>query len=285
MRNLIITCDSTCDLTPELYERYEIHPIALAINLGDQLLHDQVDVTVPELFAYADEHKQLPKTAAISVGEYMEIFKKYRKTGMPVIHINISSGLSACYQNASIAAKEVGGVYPIDSMNLSSGSGHLAILARELDEQGMAVEDIVAALNEAKERLDVSFVIQTLEYLKMGGRCSSVAALGANLLKLRPEIIVADGGMKVGRKYRGDMKKSITDYIRGRLEGRQDLQLNRIFITYSHGIPDETIEEFKELVRSLAPFAEILTTPAGCTIASHCGPQCLGVLFFRKKAE
>lgn len=285
MSKIIVTCDSTCDLTPELYAKYEIHPMALSIYLGEKAYRDQVDVTVKDLFAYADREKQLPRTTAVSVGEYIDFFSAYRQTGKEVVHISLSHGFSSCYQNATIAAGEVGGVYVVDSLNLSSGSGHLAILAAELGEQGLDAAEVAAELDEARTRLDVSFVLQTLEYLKMGGRCSGVAALGANLLRLRPEILVTgEGTMVVGKKYRGDLKRSVTDYIKGRLQGRNDLQLNRIFITYSDGIPDEAIEEFKALVASLQPFEEILTTNAGCTIASHCGPQCLGVLFFRKKA-
>ena len=285
MSNVIITCDSTCDLTPELYQKYDIHPIALSICLGEQVYRDQVDISVSDLYAYADREKQLPKTTAISVGEYMDVFAPYHEMGKEIVHISISNRFSSCYQNATIAAREVGGVYPVDSLNLSSGSGHLAILAAELRDKGMEAKEIAAELEEARTRLDVSFVLQTLEYLKMGGRCSGVAALGANLLRLRPEILVTgEGTMVVGRKYRGDMKRTITDYIKGRLEGRDDVQLNRIFITYSGGISEEDIEEFKALVASLHPFEEILITNAGCTIASHCGPKCLGVLFFRKKA-
>ncbi len=285
MGKVVITCDSTCDLTPELYQKYQIQPIALSIYLGEQVYKDQIDVTVPELFAYADRERVLPKTTATSVGEYMDVFSAFREAGSEVVHISLSNRFSSCYQNATIAAKELGGVYTVDSLNLSSGSGHLAVLAAELRDQGMSAADIASELEEARSRLDVSFVLQTLDYLKMGGRCSGVAALGANLLKLRPEILVTgEGTMVVGKKYRGDMKRTITDYIKGRLEGRDDIQLNRIFITYSDGIPDEDIEEFKALVASLQPFKEIILTNAGCTIASHCGPRCLGVLFFRKKA-
>jgi len=169
----------------------------------------------------------------------------------------------------------------VDSRSLSTGSGHLVILAKELADSGMDAQQIADILNERKSKLDVSFVLQTLEYLHMGGRCSGVAMFGANLMKLRPEIVVSDGKMVVGKKYRGNMEKTILAYIRGRLEGRTDLQLDRIFITHS-GVPAEIVEKAKELVSELQPFSQVIETFAGSTISSHCGPNCLGVLFFRQ---
>lgn len=281
MKKIKITCDSTCDLTPELYEKYNVEVIPLGIALGDRLYHDSVDVNTGDVFKFVAENGILPKTSAVSVGEYLEVFKKYVDDGYSVIHINISSEFSSCHQNARLAAEELGNVYPIDSRNLSSGSGHLVIAAAELAEECDDAEEIADKLNEMKTRLDVSFVLQTLEYLKKGGRCSSIAAFGANVLKLRPEIEVVDGKMQVAKKYRGSIQKSISDYVRGRLEGRTDLQLNRIFITHSH-VPAEIVAETVALVKELAPFAEVIETVAGCTISSHCGPECLGVLFFTK---
>jgi len=209
------------------------------------------------------------------------VFGKYVKEGRTVIHINLSSNLSSSHQNAVLAAQELGNVYVVDSRNLSSGSGHLVIEAAEMAAQGLDAETIVARLNEMKERLDVSFVLQTLEYLQKGGRCSSVAALGARALQLRPEIRVADGGMGVGKKYRGSMEKSVLDYVRGRLEGRDDIDTHRIFVTHSP-MDQAVVDKAIALVRQLHPFDEVIETSAGCTICSHCGPNCLGVLFFKK---
>lgn len=169
----------------------------------------------------------------------------------------------------------------IDSRNLSSGSGHLVLLARELANSGLSATDIEDRLNKAKNRLDVSFVLQTLEYLQKGGRCPSVVAFGANLLKLRPEIEVREGKMGVAKKYRGSMEKSILDYVRGRLAGREDIDTKRIFITHSH-VPQEIVDKVRAQISELQPFEEIIETYAGCTVSSHCGPNCLGVLFFTK---
>ena len=281
MAKIKITCDSTCDLTKELYEEYDVTVISMGVSMGDDFRQDGKNVTAQELYDYVEREGVLPKTSAVSVGDYEEIFRKYVEEGYEVIHINLSSELSTSYQSACIAAGMVGGVYVVDSRSLSTGSGHLVILAKELADSGMDAQQIADILNERKSKLDVSFVLQTLEYLHMGGRCSGVAMFGANLMKLRPEIVVSDGKMVVGKKYRGNMEKTILAYIRGRLEGRTDLQLDRIFITHS-GVPAEIVEKAKELVSELQPFAQVIETFAGSTISSHCGPNCLGVLFFRQ---
>lgn len=281
MNRIQVTCDSTCDLTPELYAAYGIRAVPLGVTLGDDLRHDGVDVTAAELFDYAARSGSLPKTSAVSVGEYLEVFRGFVDAGCEVLHISLSSRLSSSHQNARLAAGKVGHVTVVDSLNLSSASGLLALLAAELARSGMGVEEIASVLEEARGRLDASFVLQTLEYLHKGGRCSGVAAFGANLMKLRPEIVVADGSMRVGRKYRGDLDRSVTAYVRGRLEGRTDVQTDRVMITHS-GVPQATLDRVTALVRELQPFEEVLVTDAGCTISSHCGPNCLGVLFFRK---
>ena len=279
--SIIITCDSTCDLTRELYGKYDATVVPMGITLGDDFRRDGINITISDIFDYVAASGQLPKTSAISVGEYEEAWKPYVDQGHTVIHINLSSALSASHQNARLAAEEVGNVYPVDSRSLSTGTGHLVLMAREMIDADMTAQEIVAALVEAREKLDVSFVLQTLEYLHKGGRCSGVAAFGANLMKLRPEIEVVDGKMQVGRKYRGNMEKTVLAYIRGRLEGREDIRTDRIFITHS-GVPQEILEKVEALVRELYPFDEVLITTAGSTITSHCGPNCLGVLFLKK---
>ena len=280
MAKIKITCDSTCDLTGALYEQYDIRAVPLGVCLGEEFRRDGVDVTAREIFDHVEKTGQLPKTSAISVGEYEECFRQYTEQGMQVIHLNISSELSSCYQNACIAGQSLGNVFPVDSRNLSTGTGYLAIIAAELAEEGRSAEEIVALLNQWKEQLDTSFVLQTLEYLHKGGRCSGVAAFGANVLKIRPEIVVTEGGMKVGRKYRGTMERSILAYVRGRLEGRTDLRYERVFVTHS-GVPDEIVQKVIALVKELQPFEKVIETRAGCTISSHCGPNCLGLLFLK----
>jgi len=280
MKPIKITCDSTCDLTQELYDRYQIGVIPLCVTMGDTLYRDGVDVTASQIFDFVSQTGQLPKTSAISVGEYEAFFSRYINDGYQVVHINLSGELSSSHQNACIAAEMLGNVFVVDSRSLSTGSGHLVLLAAEMAESGLSAKEMVAALNRMKTQLDVSFVLHTLEYLHKGGRCSSIAMLGANIMKLRPEIQVTDGKMHVGKKYRGSQEKAILDYVRGRLENRTDIQHDRIFITHS-GVSPEIVAKVADLIRQLQPFNQIIETTAGCTISSHCGPGCLGVLFSR----
>lgn len=281
MPKVKITCDSTCDLSPEIYERYQVSVIPLCITMDDRLFRDGVDVQPKELFSYVEETGMLPTSSAISIGEYADFFRPFVEDGYEVVHINLSGELSSSHRNACIAAQEVENVHIVDSRSLSTGSGHLVILAAELASAGYDGASIAKALEEKKDHLDVSFVLQTLDYLHKGGRCSGLARFGANVLKLRPEIVMENGSLHVGRMYRGSMEKTILDYIRGRLETADELSYDRIFVTHS-GVPAEIVEKAVALIKELRPFVEVIETVAGSTISCHCGPNCLGVLFFRK---
>ena len=282
MSKIKITCDSTCDLSAALCERYQIGVIPMCVSLGDRLCWDGVDVQPSELFSYVEETGKLPTTSAISVGEYEGFFRPFVEAGFEVVHINLSAALSSSHQNARIAARELGNVHIVDSRSLSTGSGHLVILAAELASAGYDGAYIAKSLEEMKDSLDVSFIVQTLDYLHKGGRCSGLARFGANMLKLRPEIVMEKGTLHVGKMYRGSMEKTILNYVRGRLETVQGIQYDRIFVTHS-GVPGEIVEKVIALVKELCPFQEVIETVAGSTISCHCGPNCLGVLFFRKK--
>ena len=240
-----------------------------------------VNVQADELSDYVEKTGSLPKTCAISLGDYQEAFSKWVKEGYEVVHINLSSKLSTSHQSACIAAEEVGNVYVVDSKSLSTGSGHLVLLACQMAQQGMSGAEIARELEVLREKVDASFIIQTLQYLHKGGRCSGVAVFGANLMKIRPEIVLEEGSMHVGRKYRGSMEKTVLDYVRGRLEGRTDVDARRLIITHS-GVPEALLEQVRKLSTQLQPFREVLITRAGSTISCHCGPNCLGVLFLKK---
>lgn len=281
MLKVKITCDSTSDLSPELYARYGVSVIPLCVALGDRICRDGVDVVPEELFSYVEETGKLPTSSAISLGEYMDFFQGFVNEGFEVVHISLSSALSSSHRNACLAAQEVENVHIVDSRSLSTGSGHLVILAAELASAGYDGAYIAKALDEKKEHLDVSFVLQTLDYLHKGGRCNGMARFGANMLKLRPEIVMENGTLHIGKLYRGSMEKTILDYVRGRLEGVGPVNDKRIFVTHS-GVPKEIVEQVIALVKELHPFEEVIETVAGSTISCHCGPCCLGVLFFRK---
>lgn len=277
-----ITADSTCDLEPEQIRQHDITvtPLHIGRNNG-QDFRDGVDIDPTELFRYADEDGVLCHTAAVSVGEYEAAFRKAREEADAVFHVNLGSGFSSCYQNAKIAAQEVDNVFVLDSQNLSSGMGHLVMDAAELAEAGERPEEILRILEERRSKVETSFVLSTLRYMRMGGRCSAVAALGANLLKLSPCIELRSGAMGVGKKYRGSFEKVLAQYVHDRLDGRTDIDYRRIFITDCMA-GEENRMAVRKLVEELADFDVVLNTHAGCTVSNHCGPGCLGILFFRK---
>ena len=278
-----ITADSTCDLSPELVEKYNIKIVPLYIVKGEQSLKDSVEITPEDIFEYVDSGKGVCSTAAVNLTEYIEIFSEQLKSYDAVIHFTISSEMSSCYASACLAAEELGGVYVVDSRNLSSGIGHLVLDAAILAQKGeKSAEEIFNIIQSEIDKVESSFVIDTLKYLHKGGRCSALTALGANILKLKPCIEVKNGKMEVGKKYRGQFSTVILQYVRDRLIGRTDIDPRRIFITYPTTTPREIADEVEKEVRACMDFDEIYHTNAGCTVSNHCGPICLGILFFRK---
>ena len=280
--NIKITADSTCDLSPELVRDYGIEIIPLYVIEDTETYRDGVGFTPHDVFSYFDQTSKLCKTAAVNTADYVEVFSRLSAQYDAVIHLDISLDFSSCYQNATLAAQEFSNVYVVDSRSLSTGIGLLVLRAAELARTDMPPAEIAATLRQLTQNVEASFVIDTLTYLQKGGRCSSLAALGATLLHLKPCIEVRDGKMLVGKKFRGSLPKVISAYVRDRLNGRDDLDLSRIFITHTCDDP-ALIESVRKEILQYAPFAEILDTYAGCTVASHCGPGTLGILFLRKQ--
>lgn len=279
--DIIITSDSTTDLSKELCERYKITVMPLCITLGDKLYTDGVDITPDDIYAHHDRTGELPKTTATNVGDCLDFFSQFTSQGKTVIHFTISSEMSSTYNNACMAAEELGNVYIIDTKNLSTGGGLLVITAAELLNQGLPVEEIVEKTRETVARVDASFVIDNLEYLYKGGRCSAVAMLGANLLKLKPCIQVKNGKMDVAKKYRGRYADVLKQYVTDKIGDYSDIDLDRVFVTHA-GCDPQLVDDIVELVKKTAPFKEVFLTRAGCTVSSHCGANTLGVLFIRK---
>ncbi len=280
MNQIVISADSTSDLSVALKERYGFQTIPLYVNLGEESYKDGEEIAPEQIYRYVAAHRQLPKTSACPVADYLERFSEWVRAGKSVVHLNLSSKMSAAYQNARLAAAEVGGdVQVIDSANLSTGTALLLLDAWEKREQGKSAAEIGAEIRKRVPLVRASFVVDTLDYLKMGGRCSAVAALGANLLKLHPRIYVADGTMGVGEKYRGGIDAVIVRYVEQMLEQNQGkIRRNRCFITHTR-CQAETVELVKHTVERQHVFDEILETDAGCVITSHCGPGTLGILF------
>ena len=277
-----ISADSTCDLSPELIEQYDVAITPLYVRLGEKDLRDTIEVTPTDIYKYVEETKQIPKTAAVNVGDYVDFFTKVRDEGYDgVVHFTISSDMSSCYQNACLAAEGFENIFIVDSRNLSTGIGHLVLDACLMRDEGKTAKEIFDVLEEQKLKLDVSFVLDTLRYLALGGRCNALLAFGANLLNIKPSIQVKDGKMGVDKKYRCSFAHAVVRYVNDKLADKDSLNLRRIFITDS-GCSDEIRAAAEEAVRKNAPFAEIIHTRAGCTISSHCGPNCIGILFYRK---
>lgn len=279
-----IISDSTCDLSKELCEKYDIAIAPLSVTLGDNTYKDGVEMEVEDIYDYVDKTGQLPTTNAVNLTDYMDIFREWKDKGYDgIVHFNISSDFSSSYQNACLAAEEFDNVCVVDSRNLSTGQGLVVLRGAELAAEGKTPQEIQAECSALTSRVEASFVIDKLDYLYKGGRCSAVATLGANLLKLKPCIEVVGGKMDTGKKYRGKFEKVILEYVKDRLEGRTDIDRKRIFLTHTR-CSEECVKKVEEEIRSFIPdFEEILITTAGATITTHCGPNTLGILFIRSE--
>ena len=242
---------------------------------------DRLEITVGDIFDYVESGACITHSSAINVTEYQDYFSQWLTECDAIVHISISNHFSVCNQNARLAAEGFDNVYVVDSLNLSTGSGHIVLDAAIMAESGIAPERIVEELEILAGKVEASFVIGTLKYLHKGGRCSGLAALGANLLKLNPCIEVIEGKMDVGKKYRGSFDKIILQYVEDKLSGRDDIESGRIFVTYPPTMSQELIERVTEKIKSFRDFDEIICCEAGCVISNHCGPICVGILFYR----
>ena len=274
-----ITATSTCDLPPELVERYQITIVPLYVSFGGKTCRDGVEAGPEDIFRCVEGGGDLPTTAAVNIADYQALFADLSPKYDYVIHITIGSGFSCCYQNALVAAEEFDNIRVLDSRNLTAGQGLLVLAAAEAAQRGDSIDDIMATLEGLVDKVDTTFVVDKLDYLAKGGRCSSVVALGANLLKLKPCIVLADGKMTVGKKYRGAFDKVLPDYVRDQLAGKA-VRTDRIIIVHTRC--DPAIPQAVEQVVREFGFEEVIHTVAGSTISCHCGPNTLGILFLRK---
>ncbi len=279
--NIKILSDSTCDLSSELLEKYNITLVPLTIIKNNEPFVDGVTLTPKDIFDHVAAGGDLCTTTATNMGEYTEWFEKFAGDYDGVIHINIGSNFSSCYQNACLAAEDFENVRVIDSQNLSTGQGLVVLKACELAKTCQSLDELQQQLQAFTEKVEASFLLDQLKYMVKGGRCSAVAALGANLLNLKPCIEVKNGKMGVVKKYRGNYAKSLATYVKDRLADREDLDRGTLFVTRTP-VTEECLEAVKEAVDAYADFENIYWTEAGCTVSCHCGPGTLGVLFVRK---
>ncbi len=276
MSNFIITADTTMDLAPEVIAAKGIVPIASYVSMGEGSLSDYPDVSAKDLFDYVAKSGKLPQTAAATPSDYEDFFRKLRENDKrPIIHIAKSSGISSCYENAVLAAREVEDVYVVDSLALSGGSGLVVLKAADSTETDPKA--LCAILDAYKMRLDCSFIIETLDYLYKGGRCSGLAALGANILKLRPEIVVDKGYMHAGKKFRGPYEKCLITFIDDKFKEIERYDPEVLYVNHTIQDPAQLIR-LLDHIRAKNYFKEIIEYPACAAIATHCGPNCFGLI-------
>ena len=278
---VIITADSTCDLSSELCSRFQIQVIPLTITLGEATFLDGESFTPADMYARYREDGTLPKTSAPSVQSFLDFFRPFVEQGLEVVHLDISSELSGSFNAARLAASELSGVYVIDSMMLSTGVGLLAIEAAECRDRGMSAFDIAVHLSDLRSKVSTSFVLDTLEFMWKGGRCTGVTAFGANLLKIKPGLEMRNGKLEVCKKYRGNINHVYQQYITERLSGKT-VRPGHVFLTESGEVDPAVLKDLEVLVKQLTGCKEIHHTVAGCTVSSHCGPKTLGVLFIEE---
>ena len=276
-----ITSDSTCDLSAAQLKEHNISLARLTIIKNGESFLDGDTIHPADIFAHVAAGGDLCSTTAFNIGEYEEMFAKYSEEYDGIIHISLGSGFSSSYQNACIAAEDFPNVRVIDSMNLSTGQGHVVLEACRLRETCEDLDEIAEKLRAFAPRVEASFLLDQLKYMVKGGRCSAVAALGANLLGLKPCIEVRDGKMGVVKKYRGKDEKCLASYVKDRLADREDIIRDELFLTYTP-VDDNCLAAVKEAIEEHGHFNTVYETTAGCTVSCHCGPGTLGVLFVRK---
>lgn len=283
MVKTVISTDSPADLNHDLCVRYGVRTIPLHITLNDNSFEDGIDITPSDIYRYYDENKILPKTAAVSVSEYHDFFSELSKIGQSIVHLSLSSEISATYHNACLAAQGFNNVFVVDTKSLSSGMALLVIKAGEMAAAGIDAENIAKRTEELREKVVTSFILDKLEFLSKGGRCSAVTAFGANLLGIKPSIKMSDGKLNVSKKYRGSVEMCRIKYVNDLLNEYGDrIDTSRIIFDRTLDVGDHKIDLIKKTVSHKIKFNEYIDATAGCTISSHCGKNTFGLMFMLK---
>lgn len=280
---ILVSCDSACDLSPEMKAQYGIEVTHMYVHEGDRTFRDGVDITPDDIYRIYDEEGILPKTSAIPPEEYLEFFKSYTDRGYAIVHIALSSGISATCQDAMIAASQLEDVYVLDSLALSCGGGMLAVQACRLRDAGMEVGEIAQEIQKLIEVTNTAFIVSSLTYLAKGGRCSTVTALGANILNIKPAIEMSEGTLSVGKKYRGKDADCFEKFLADKLALAKETSDGGVASLYHAGIAPELFEHLRKTVEDSGIFKEVLTARAGSIISSHCGRETIGFTFQGKR--
>ncbi len=279
---VVITCDSVCDLSKKLISKYKIKVLPIQILVSGKDYLDDGSITSDLIYTKYREEGILPKTAAFSPQAIIDFLKGYADKGYEIVHIDVSSDLSSCFQNANIGAGTFDNVHIVDSRQLSTGMGLLVIEACKLRDRGFSAKEIVEQLNIFREKISSSFVLDTLEFMHKGGRCSSVAVMGANVLQLKPCLEMRDGTLRVTKKYRGKIERVYNQYLSDRLDILTIDTTREVFITHSGEIDKKVLDAIKKNVSETLKTDDVYITQAGCTVCSHCGPKTLGILYVNK---
>lgn len=280
---VLVSCDSACDLSPELKEQYGIEVTHMYVHEGDRTFRDGVDITPDDIYRIYEEEGILPKTSAIPPEEYADFFKHYTDQGYAIVHIALSSGISATCQDAMLAATQLEDVYVLDSLALSCSGGLLAVQACRLRDAGMEAGEIAQEIQKLINSTNTSFIAANLTYLAKGGRCSTVTALGANILNIKPAIEMAEGTLSVGKKYRGKTADCFEKFLMDKLATAKEASDGGIGAIYHAGIKPELFAHLKQIVEDSGIFQEVLTARAGSIISSHCGRETIGFTFQKKR--
>lgn len=286
MNPVKLIADSSCDIGPELAKRYDVDFVHIHVRLNGQEYLDGVNITHTDIYKNYELNHTLPSTSAMNIDEYEAIFRPYIEQGYDIVHVSLGSGLSSTCGNARLAGELFGPdrVFVIDSKSLSTGSGHIVCECGERIQRGLSAKQIYDEVTPITDKVRASFILDDLKYLHAGGRCSGLAQFGASLMNIKPCIMVRNdlfGSMTVGKKYMGSYKRSALKYVENMIKDRDDIVLDRCFITHSGSDP-EVLEAMRDLAMQLQPFREIHITQASATICAHCGPNTTGILFITK---
>lgn len=284
VKDIAITTDSTCDLPQRFIDENDITVVPLTVLLGDTVYRDGVDIKPDDVYLFVEKTGKLPKTSAVTPAEYFEVFKQLTDEGKKVVHIGFSSGLSSSFQNACVAASEFDNVFCVDSKTLCTAQGLLVLKACDYRAKGMDAKKIADRVTKLVPKVSATFVLDGLEYLHKGGRCSSVARFGANVLGIKPSIAVDNqtGKLEVSKKYRGKTEIVYKQYIADRMNEIKRIQPDRVVIAESGGVSSQIIAFAKGVIEGKDKFNQVILADAGCTISSHCGPKTFAIFYIKK---
>lgn len=284
IKDIAITTDSTCDLPQRFIDENDITVVPLTVLLGDTVYCDGVDIKPDDVYSFVEKTGKLPKTSAVTPAEYFEVFKQLTDEGKKVVHIGFSSGLSSSFQNACVAASEFDNVFCVDSKTLCTAQGLLVLKACDYRAKGMDAKKIADRVTKLVPKVSATFVLDGLEYLHKGGRCSSVARFGANVLGIKPSIAVDNqtGKLEVSKKYRGKIELVYKQYIADRMNEIKRIQPDRVVIAESGGVSPQIIAFAKGVIEGKDKFNQVIVADAGCTISSHCGPKTFAIFYIKK---